>query len=178
MSFVRQLPFLFMIILFISYSPSVKAQVELDQLEPEEYFDFWVGTWELTWKAPDGTEETGTNTIEKILDDNVILENFEAHSGQFAGYKGKSFSVYQKITGTWRQTWVDNSSEYIDLNGTFKGNKRIFITEGPGPDGNTVLKRMVFYNITENSFTWDWESSSDDGKTWKLLWRIHYKRKI
>ncbi|MFH5832059.1 hypothetical protein ACG2F4_09790 [Halalkalibaculum sp. DA3122] len=157
---------------------AASGQVDLNQLEPEEYFDFWVGTWDLTWEAPNGVIETGTSTVEKILDGNVLLENFEAKSGRFAGYEGKSFSVYQKTTGKWRQTWVDDSSEYIDFEGVFEGNKRIFTTEGPGTDGNRLLKRMVFYNITDSSFTWDWKTSPDSGQTWNLAWRIHYERKL
>ena len=152
------------------------AQPDLKDLEPEHYFDFWIGTWDLEWEAPDGTVETGTNHIEKILGGNVIKENFRAETGRFEGYEGKSFSVYQTRTKTWRQTWVDSQSGYIDLEGQFEGNKRIFITEDTGPDGNPVLKRMMFYDITSDSLTWDWELSVDDGKTWELQWRIHYTR--
>jgi len=93
------------------------------------------------------------------------------------GYKGKSMSVYEKRSGTWRQTWVDNSNEYIDLIGKIDGNKRIFMTAATDSSGHKMLKRMVFYDITPNSFTWDWESSSDSGTTWNLQWRIHYKRR-
>lgn len=164
--------------LFICLIPAIGfAQTDLTQLEPEAYFDFWVGTWDLTWEAPDGSIETGTNHIEKILDGNVIQENFSAVSGRFKGYEGKSFSVYHEQTGTWRQTWVDSNSGYIDLTGTFEDNKRMFVTKTPASGGGTMLRRMVFYDITKNSFTWDWESSTDNGKTWKLQWRIHYKRR-
>ncbi|MDX1637190.1 MAG: hypothetical protein R3281_04415 [Balneolaceae bacterium] len=174
LSTVRYFP----LILLLCWVPHhASGQTTIDKLDPHEYFDFWVGSWDLTWEAPDGTIEHGTNRIEKILDGNVILENFRTESGRFEGYEGKSFSVYQKTTGKWRQTWVDDSSEYFDLTGKIEGNKRIFITEVPGPNGSTVLKRMVFYDITDDSFTWDWQSSSDGGETWKLLWRIHYERK-
>ncbi|MDR8391286.1 DUF1579 domain-containing protein [Aliifodinibius sp. S!AR15-10] len=176
MQIIYRLLFYILLALPIMMTVNVHAQTELSKLEPEEYFDFWVGHWDLTWEAPDGTTETGSNRIEKILDGNVLLENFRSESGRFKGYEGKSFSVYHKTTGKWRQTWVDDSNEYIDLTGKFEGNKRIFVTEGPGPGGKNQLKRMVFYNITDSSFTWDWESSVDDGKTWKLMWRIHYRR--
>lgn len=155
---------------------SVWGQTDISQLKPEQYFDFWVGSWDLTWKASDGKIGTGTNRIEKILDGKVILENFKAESGNLKGYEGKSVSVYETRTGNWKQTWVDNNSAYIDLTGKVEGNKRIFRTETTGPNGEKMLKRMVFYDITDNSFTWDWESSSDNGNSWELQWRIHYKR--
>ena len=43
-------------------------------------------------------------------------------------------------------------------------------------NGKTIIQRMVFYNITSTSIVWDWESSSDNGEHWKLLWRINYKK--
>jgi len=36
---------------------------------------------------------------------------------------------------------------------------------------------MVYQNISRNEFDWSWEQSLDSGKTWKVLWPIHYKRK-
>ncbi|MDZ7691908.1 MAG: hypothetical protein U5K69_12405 [Balneolaceae bacterium] len=38
-----------------------------------------------------------------------ILENFEATSGSMYGYEGKSFPAYDQDTGTWKQTWVDDT---------------------------------------------------------------------
>ncbi|HKK46856.1 MAG TPA: hypothetical protein VJ964_15120 [Balneolaceae bacterium] len=152
------------------------AQTDVSRLKPEQYFDFWVGTWDLNWKTSDGNTETGTNHVEKILDGTVIQENFEATSGRMKGYKGKSVSIYQKRKQMWQQTWVDNQGSYIDLTGDVDGNKRIFITETTDSTGKKVLKRMVFYDITPDSFTWDWQGSTDNGKTWKLQWRIHYRR--
>ena len=41
-----------------------------------------------------------------------------------------------------------------------------------------IVNRMVYYHITTQAFDWCWESSTDDGTTWKTNWLIHYKRKI
>lgn len=155
------------------YSQTVIKNAETD---PARYFDFWVGEWDLHWEAPDGTIEYGTNTIEKILDGKVILENFEATSGRFKGYKGKSFSVYHAKDKTWKQTWVDSEGAYLDFSGETGGEKRIFIRDGVGRDGKPVMQRMVFRDITINSLTWDWERSTDNGQTWQLQWRIEYQR--
>ena len=35
---------------------------------------------------------------------------------------------------------------------------------------------MVFHHITKDAFTWDWEGTTDGGKTWKLLWQLDYRR--
>jgi len=37
------------------------------------------------------------------------------------------------------------------------------------PQQNTVnLRRIVFFDITDNSFEWRSESSADSGKTWEV----------
>lgn len=156
-------------------SPS-HAQTALENLAPEEYFDFWLGSWDLTWEDEDGTEATGTNRIERILNQQVIRERFKADTGAYQGYTGESYSVYQAVSGTWKQTWIDNSGGYLDFVGEFDDGKRMFTRTALNPNGVQIHQRMVFYDITDHSFTWDWEVSEDGGDTWELRWRIFYKR--
>ena len=142
--------------------------------------DFWVGEWELRSMIPDTSSETGwkigkaRNTVRKILDGCVIEENFDG-STLPSGLVGKSYSTYSKASGKWYQTWVDNSGSYLPFTGIFEDDRTIFRMERER-NGKIFLSQMVFYNIEENSLTWDWESSKDDGKTWKLQWRIEYSR--
>ena len=164
------------VVLILFSANVVLAQQSLKKLAPSEYFDFWIGEWDLSWKSSDGTLGRGTNTIELILDGKVIKENFEATSGELKGFVGKSYTVYNPKTETWHQTWVDNQGAYLDFVGKFQGEKRMFVRQTQDSSGNTVIQRMVFYDIEANSFTWDWEQSRDDGKTWQLLWKIAYRR--
>lgn len=152
------------------------SQSTIDDISPEQYFDFWLGTWDLTWEDPDGSTGTGVNKIERVLDGAVIKENFEGLTGTYAGFIGKSYSVYQGASGEWKQTWVDNNGGYLDFTGDFDGNRRIFSRSGTDRNGNPIWQRMVFYDIQEDSFLWDWEVSRDDGETWTLNWRIQYQR--
>lgn len=152
------------------------SQSALDEIPPEEYFDFWIGEWTLTWEDPDGSTGTGFNKVERVLNDAVIKENFEGQTGAYAGYIGKSYSVYQRASGEWKQTWVDNSGGYLDFTGEFDGDRRLFTRTGTDQNGDPIKQRMVFYDIREDSFTWDWEVSRDDGQSWTLNWRIQYER--
>lgn len=165
------------ILFFLVITVSAKGQLQVDDLEPEQYYDFWVGEWELSWTDKQGNEGKGINVIEKILDGKVIQEHFESTEGPQKGYKGTSISVYNPQRMSWHQAWADNRGGYINLRGSVDGNKRIFQSgPRPGPQGGTIISRMVFYDITDNSFTWDWESSTDEGDTWVLNWRIEYER--
>lgn len=163
------------VVLFSQVDPG-SCQNHLDTPEPKHYFDFWLGEWELTWENEDGTTAAGSNTIEQILGGHVIRESFKALTGDMAGFTGESYSVYNAGTGEWKQTWVDNQGAYLDFTGEFSGNRRIFKRTAVSPEGDEFLQRMVFYDISEQSLTWDWETSHDDGETWQLKWRIHYQR--
>lgn len=152
------------------------SQINLEDISPEQFFDFWIGEWNLTWEDPDGSTGTGFNTIERVLNDAVIKENFEGQTGAYTGYIGKSYSVYQPASGEWKQTWVDNSGGYLDFTGEFEDDRRLFTRTGTDQNGDPIMQRMVFYDIQEESFTWDWEVSRDNGQSWILNWRIQYER--
>lgn len=132
-------------------------------------FDFWVGSWELTWNDT----VKGTNVITKKLDGCVIHEDF---SHPTENLYGQSYSVYNPTKSVWQQTWVDNQGNYMVFEGGFENGKMTLSRSFVGPKGNTVMQRMIFYNIADDSLVWNWESSLDDGKTWKQNWVIHYKR--
>jgi len=142
----------------------------------EDYLDFWQGTWDLTWEDPDGTIAVGRNIITREYDGFVVYEKFSAISGTLEGFQGMSVSVYDPTRNIWKQTWVDNQGSYLDFEGAFDGEKRIFVRRFTTPGGMEMIQRMVFSNISEDSFMWDWESSTDEGSTWNLNWRIQYTR--
>jgi hypothetical protein len=132
-------------------------------------FDFWLGSWELT----SGGKPAGTNTITREYDGAVIMERF-AGTGENA-LRGMSVSVFNKNTGRWNQTWVDNQGGYLDFEGGFDDGKMI-LSRRATIQGKDVVQRMVWFNITADSFDWNWERSDDDGATWNTLWPIHYER--
>jgi hypothetical protein len=71
---------------------------------------------------------------------------------------------------------VDSDGAYLDFIGKFEGDKRMFMRKTKDSEGNQVIQRMVFYDITDDSFQWDWERSTDNGKSWELQWKIAYQR--
>ncbi len=169
--------FLFLILVALSFGPAAYSQDTAQNPNPENLFDFWIGEWEVSWEEPEGATGKGVNIVEKTLDGRVIEENFRITEGQNEGFKGTSISVYQRRTNTWRQAWADNQGGYYDFTGRAEGDKRIFQTSVKElENGRKFTQRMVFYDISEDSLTWDWESSEDGGETWTLNWRIKYKR--
>ncbi len=131
-------------------------------------FDFWLGEWECAWEGG-----SGSNRVTKILDGRVIQEEFDGRPG--LALQGRSLSIYDEGIGKWRQTWVDNEGGYLDLAGEFSdGEMRLFTQREV--QGRTVHLRMIFADITPDSFHWRWESSPD-GVEWQTRWAIRYTRK-
>jgi hypothetical protein len=141
----------------------------------QKQFDFWVGAWDLTWPGEKEHEVAhGTNRIKRILDSCVVEENFDA--GNTMPLRGISVSVFAPQSSKWKQTWVDNEGGYLDFAGDFQDGQMILSRQATRGDGTKVLQRMVWKNIRPDEFDWSWESSKDGGKTWQVLWPIHYKR--
>lgn len=142
----------------------------------QKQFDFWVGEWDATWPGQNAGETGhGSNSIKRILDDCIVQENFSALDATHM--RGMSVSVFEPNSGHWKQTWVDSQGGYLDFTGDFKDGQMILQREFARPDGVHMMQRMVWKNITANEFDWSWEASTDGGKTWKVNWPIHYKRK-
>lgn len=132
-------------------------------------FDFWLGEWELEWDE----EGRGTNVIAKSLDDCVILERFDGTPS--IPLRGMSVSVYDARPGQWRQTWVDNQGGYLDFNGEFVDSNMV-LSRSATIDGQDVMQRMVWHEITDQGLLWNWERSEDEGESWQVLWQIRYTR--
>ncbi|MEO8068129.1 MAG: hypothetical protein ABI599_10595 [Flavobacteriales bacterium] len=136
----------------------------------EHALDFWLGEWDLTWNDT----VHGTNSIVLEMDGKVIAEHFYDPANK---YRGGSWSVYNTKTGVWNQTWVDNQAGYIALTGGPVEDRFVFSTAPQLLEGVMTTHRMVFFNITKDAFDWDWQKTTDDGKTWTSQWKIRYQRR-
>lgn len=166
---------LLLVLTATSQTAAPAAPAPCEQSEAKQ-LDFWVGEWDLSWPAQAGQPEgKGTNVVRKELDGCVVEENFDGKSSN--GLVGRSFSVFNARTGKWHQTWVDNQGAYIDLTGGWDGKQFLLWREAVNPKGQKVQQRMIYKNISADSFDWSWEVSKDDGKTWQVQWPIHYTRK-
>ena len=144
--------------------------------QPADMFDFWVGEWQVSWKNSDGSVGRARNHVGRILDGAVIEERFEQDPADPPPLlSGRSLSVRDKA-GLWHQAWADNQGGFFALTASADGDRRLFST-ALVPAGDQVKgQRMVFHHITRDAFTWDWEGTTDGGRTWKLLWQLDYKR--
>lgn len=131
-------------------------------------FDFWLGDWEVTV----GGNAAGTNSIQLILGDCVLLENWTGAKGG----AGKSFNLFNAAKGKWQQTWVDNSGNVLELYGEFK-NGVMQLTGENVTNGKKTLQRITWHPLEKDKVRQHWEQSADDGKTWNTAFDGLYIRK-
>jgi len=138
----------------------------MGELGPDE-FDFWNGTWECVLEGGHAV-----NTITREFGGHVTMERFAIDEPRT--WNGSRVSAYDPIAQCWQRTWVDDDgNDWHFVGATVDGGPGF---ETPGPvESNHLCKRMVFTDITTDSFGWRWESSSDQHE-WTQRWAISYER--
>lgn len=138
-----------------------------------EQFDFWCGRWSAA-TVDDGSALTGTNEVDWLWDRTVLREQFSLPQPDGTVYRGTSLSVPVPGRG-WCQTWVDSAGGYLDFVGGWDGS-RMVLERTAARAGVSVRQRMTWRDIGPDAFQWDWESSTDDGRSWRVDWHIDYAR--
>lgn len=135
-------------------------------------FDFWLGEWNVEANG----QLAGTSSVQLILDDCVIFENWTSR-GLSQGYSGKSFNVYNSTLKKWEQLWVDNAGGVLKLQGEFKDGELRYFGETPQADGTKLQERLTFFKLPEDRVRQLWEQSRDAGKSWQVVFDGIYKRR-
>ena len=123
-------------------------------------FDFWLGTWRGTWESGEGT-----NDVTREYGGHVVYERFRTE-----GFTGMSVSVFDEQAQLWRQTWVDDTGNYLDFTGGWQDDSMILCRVA-----GTFRQRMVWHDIEPGRFEWLWQRS-DGGAEWATNWKIAYER--
>src|SRR3954468_14766774 len=119
--------------------------------------DFWVGDWDA-FDYDNQKVVAARAHIDRILDNCVILENYE----QVDGLHGQSFSTYDASRKLWHQTWVTNRGTLLIVEGTMHGDELVMTGtyHAKGVEVRTTWK-AIEGGVRETAVT-----SKDHGKTW------------
>lgn len=150
----------------------IAASVKSIENYPEaKMFDFWVGDWDVYGQ---NDSKAGESSIQKILNGNVILENWTGASG----FSGKSFNHYHIDSGHWIQYWVDQSSARIYFEGNFDPDQNAMVFyEKLDPDSEKPMRRLTFFHISSDSVRQFSQLSTDNGANWNVEYDFMYVRK-
>mgnify|MGYP000347597795 CR=1 FL=1 len=149
------------------------AALELGaETDPARAFDFWLGDWQC--HGPDGSLG-GHNTITLEAGGRALQEHWVGAGGGV----GTSLSFLDAGTGTWHQTWIDNSGGTLYLDGG-PDETGAMVLEGTKErrDGGGLVRHRVVWTPDANAGTvrqhWTW--TIDDGATWGTAADLVYSR--
>jgi hypothetical protein len=150
---------------------AVPAPGKSCQTVEHRQFDFWVGHWDVFVASG---RKAGQNRIEVIADGCALLEQWTGGGG----VTGKSLNIYDTHDRRWHQTWVDNSGMLLMLTGGFVDRSMVMSMTGPNPSDpkTTVQQRITWTPAADGTVRQLWESSSDRGGTWTVLFDGRYVR--
>jgi tetratricopeptide (TPR) repeat protein len=132
--------------------------------------DYWIGEWDV--KSTAQNQAAGTSSIQLILGDCVVLENWTGASGT----NGKSFNFFNSATGRWQQTWVDDKGGLLEFTGSYKDGAMHYAATTT-IKGRKVLQRMTLFNLSATEMRQLGEQSTDEGKTWSVMYDLTYHRR-
>jgi hypothetical protein len=159
---------------FVSLAEQAKLAAEpcRDPHKHPEFrqLDFWVGEWDVF----SGTQKVGDSSIQLILKDCVVLENWTAVA---TGSAGKSFNKYDPVNKYWQQFWVEDDGTTTLFTGHLENGEMRYNTEGPGPNGEKIMQHLTFSKLGPDKVRQFKEISSDGGKTWNVGYDFTYIRK-
>jgi hypothetical protein len=143
-----------------------------EQTLDEGSFDFWIGNWTTRWRDAVGRSHKGTNVVLKL--DQRIRELFEGPSKP-RRYVGASVSEWNFGSSVWQQEYWDNSGYHAFFQGGWRGD-RFVLDQVHGEQTPNIGRRLVWSTITVDTLFWDYEMSTDGGRTWASTWHIEYQR--
>lgn len=140
--------------------------------QPESsQFDFWIGEWRV--HPSRATQIVGHSRIEKILSGCVLLENWTGTNG----WSGKSFNSYERRSGRWQQTWVDQSGQITRfVDGQAGEGVMSFRTEPVEDGGVRSEQRLTFTALGPDRVRQHSQRSTDGGRTWEDQYDFIYER--
>lgn len=124
-------------------------------------FDFWIGEWSVT--SPDQKAPPSHSSITRSNDGCSIHERYTTSGG----FTGNSINFYDKKNNKWHQTWIDNQGAPLYLDGEFINGSMVL------SDGKNRITWTLLDNQQVNQI---WETTEDDGKTWKKIFDGFYSR--
>jgi hypothetical protein len=131
--------------------------------------DFWIGEWDVT--GPNG-RVLGTDKVESAEGGCLIRESWsDAQSGT-----GQSVSFYNRLTGLWRQVWMDPSGQPLDLSGEFADGSLV-LRQITYTGGLKTILTLAYTQALDGSVRQLLQRSVDDGATWTTLSDYSFRRK-
>ena len=135
-------------------------------------FDFWHGDWDV--RDASG-KIVGRNRIVPVQGGCALQENWTGAGG----VSGTSLNIYDNDRKRWHQTWVDSTGGLLQLDGGIVNGAMVLRGESVSTDApsKTALQRITWTPQPDGRVRQLWESSTDSGKTWSVVFDGIYSKR-
>jgi len=141
-----------------------------DPAHPEyRQLDFWVGEWDVY----SGQQKVGESSVQLILKNCVVFENWHG----LQGGNGKSLNKYNHVSHEWEQFWVSDSGTTNYFHGSLTAGEMRYVLEMPAPSGGTLIRHLTFSSLPDGKVRQLSQASLDNGKTWSTEYDLLYVRR-
>jgi hypothetical protein len=137
-----------------------------------------VGTWDVHYEIYDQDGKVrpyrGQVNYSWILDGGAMQEIWtsDAHNEEPQPY-GTTIDFYDSKRQRWTAVWIYPAQGMTTVVTGREEDGRMVLT---GRDEAGAIQRWSINDIQTDSFVWRFESSNDEGKTWRLLGVNHMRR--
>ncbi len=148
-------------------------------------FDFFIGEWDakVIRYTPDGKVLKRHETrwsAQSLFGGRMIEDRFvQSVDGEDTGAV-ITLSTYCVETAQWEMVFlwaqqpIPNMTNFV---GNRVGDEMHLTGQHHGPDGQTALSRIRFFDITSDSFLWQHSASFDGGENWHVHTSISAQRR-
>lgn len=147
-------------------------------------FDFWIGEWKVQnrFKQADNSwQDQGGARVEifAVLNGKAIMEFWNGTARDWKETKGFSLRYFDPETEKWQLAlnWPQkDNGGFFFLEGEFRHNRGEFFSEHQNQNGEPVINRYTFADISDSTLRWNDGTSLDGGKTWETKWIMEFSR--
>lgn len=142
-----------------------------------------IGAWgvvvEQQGRGNQWSESSRTSTIESVLSGGLLEERYTNGAGSLVV---RTLS-YDRHRESYRLTQIDEASTWLDVReGVFDEDGRLSVSNvktgtSDLSRGDTAHQRLSFFEIHDDTFKVEWESSTDGGENWAVVAKATYTRK-
>ena len=165
---------------FLAAVLSAGASLAADAPAPspdKAFFDRLVGTWDVQYEIYDKDGKLrklpGKAVYAWILGGGALQETWSDVDGQAVKPYATTIDYEDGKTGRWTAVYIypQSGAPTVVTGGAADG---VVVLQGHDPEG--ALQRWTLSDFGPRSFTAHYETSADEGKTWRLLGINHLQR--
>lgn len=144
-----------------------------------EQFGRYLGDWDIRdWQLSrtDGKtweEQQGARWNFTCVGNGIAVQDFWMPN---AGGFGTNLRIYDAETESWNIAWTATGAPGMTRINAFEDENGNIVMKHVHPPQNP-LRKITFFPPTENSWDWQLEMSTDEGKTWNAVYKIKATRR-